>query len=145
MKKISISMSILILLVSIFTVGCSSLNKSDLEKAEAELSKEEYIVYESLLEGSSVFKNPSSVRILDIGEYMEDLDFIRLVLQAENGFGANGSESYTLYLKDSENGDYSKGDISENYADSLITKNKDMDLSKINNALEKYWQENLSN
>lgn len=108
------------------------------------LNKEERLIYDILINHSSSFYNPSSLRVLEISETDGILPFVDLKLQAENRIGGIVTKYYTAYL-DNYIGDMEvkKGELKIRLLQNteIILKSETSDVGKINKAIGDYWRE----
>lgn len=98
-------------------------------------SHEEHIV-EYLKTILTDFRDPSSVRVIDIISYDEDEDLYYLNINAANGFGGTNTTLYEL-----TDGEISKSNLSENIITEMVGvygKRISCDIGEINTALDEY-------
>lgn len=120
-KKNIIILTVIAVIAVIVSVVCFvSCNK---------LSGDDEIVYELILDVSSDFKSPSSVRLVE-GQLNNDKDGGWFNLSGSNSYGATVSDWYFIYQK---NGKTYLSETSYEHIDD------NLNVSKINNALENYW------
>ena len=88
------------------------------------------IAYDIVVNASSQFKDPSSVRLVS-GTLNEDQDYLFCGINAKNGFGARGTSYYSISLKGTI--------IEEENPGSLYTARDDLNIDKINKALDRHF------
>lgn len=124
---------LLLIVLSVSTVGCSG---------KSSFNVDELFVFESVIEKSKDYKDPSSVRILGLEKLLGDSDFRAIQLQGENSFGANKNSYYFLYQY--SNDEYRKGDFLElpsEFDVKIEFEDENIDIGKINKAIKKHWED----
>lgn len=162
-NNLKISSKILIMVISTIFFSCVSLGvfyaiggfgnepvfninkKTEMENSTSlsSFNEEEYLIYNILIDNSSKFYNPSSLRVVEISETYGDLPFVDLKLQAENKVGGTLTEYYTAYLEDNIDGiTVEKGDLKRQIFQNtkIIIKSETSDVGKINKAINEYWE-----
>ena len=98
------------------------------------LGQNEALVLNKLIEVSLEFKNPASIKLLDVLAIGNDNDSCTVIISAENSFGATSKEICWIS---------SEGkvlDVSFLGADSFVEDGIEYDVASINEAMQNYYK-----
>lgn len=98
------------------------------------LDKNEALVLSKLIEVCTEFKNPASIRVIDVLAIGTDNKSCTVIISAENGFGATAKE--TIWISD----DGEMLDVGFLGDDAFIEDNIEYDIASINQALQNYYK-----
>lgn len=95
------------------------------------LGKDEALVFSKLKEACTAFKNPASIRLIDVIQIGKDNNSCVVTISAENGFGARSKEDYNISAE---------GKLLEVGWLGVNKDNKEYDIASINEALQTYYR-----
>lgn len=98
------------------------------------LGQNEALILSKLIEGCPEFKNPASIKLIDVLAIGNDNNSCTVVLSAENSFGATSKDTYWI---SSEGKVIDMSFLSE---DSFVEDDTEYDIASINEALQNYYK-----
>lgn len=98
------------------------------------LGQNEALILSKLIEGCSEFKNPASIKLIDVLAIGNDNNSCTVILSAENSFGATSKEIYWI---SSEGKILDMGFLG---VDSFVEDDTEYDIASINEAMQCYYK-----
>lgn len=98
------------------------------------LGQNEALILSKLIEGCSEFKNPASIKLIDVLAIGNDNNSCTVILSAENSFGATSKE---IYWVSSEGKILDMGFLG---VDSFVEDDTEYDIASINEAMQCYYK-----
>lgn len=95
------------------------------------LGQDEALVFSKMVEACTAFKNPASVRLIDVIQIGKDNNSCVVTISAENSYGASSKEDYNIS---------DDGTVLEVSWLGVNKDNKEYDIASINEALQTYYR-----